>query len=211
MKNLRIALLALLLAFSHLSYSQVDVSVNPLAAILAYNPKGSVEFGINEDIGIELNGVLNTNTSAVGVSFGSGFTAGLIGKYYFNPDQPRSGFYIGPYFRYIQYKPIDDLGSNLAVFKRGKAGVFGGYKIVSSKRILFEFGLGVGSRVFNNFNADLGLPGFDLTGKIAIGYRFETNNGGVSNRNTETMNNEKEIDDRRKTTSRKKGKKKRRS
>ena len=214
MKNLRITLIALIVAgFSQLSYSQVDVSINPLAAILAQNAKGAVEFGIKDDIGIEVNGVYNTRSSALGPTLGTGFTVGAIGKYYFNPDEARSNFYVGPYFRYIQYEPIDDLGSNLAVFKRGKAGIFGGYKIVSAKNIFFEFGLGVGTRVFNNFTDSIDLPGFDLTGKIALGYRFGNNSGtstGNSTRNSkaEEMTEENEIDDRRKTTSRKKGKKK---
>lgn len=216
MKNFRITLLAfILVGVSQLSYSQVDVSINPLAAILAQNAKGAVEFGIKDDIGVELNGVYNTRSSALGPTLGTGFTVGVIGKYYFNPNQARSNFYVGPYFRYIQYEPIDDLGSNLAVFKRGKAGIFGGYKIVSAKKILFEFGLGIGTRLFNNFENTIELPGFDLTGKIAVGYRFGSNSGmsnGNSSRNSnaDEMGSEKEIDDRRKTTSRKKGKKKRR-
>lgn len=211
MKNLRITLLTLLVTgFAQLSWSQLEVSINPLAAIIAHNAKASVEYGISDEIGVELNGVLNTNSAILGTSLGTGFTVGVIGKYYFNPKGSIDGFYLGPYFRYIQYEPLDDLGSNIAVFKRGKAGIFTGYKIVSNRNIVFDFGIGAGSRVFNNFDGASLLPGFDLTGKIAIGYRFNTGGSSSSTTSNRGMNSTKEemeaeVDDRRK-----KGKKKKR-
>ena len=214
MQKLRITLLSfLIVGFSSLAWSQIDVSISPLAAIVSQNVKANVEFGTSEIIGIELNGTINTNSSSVGVSLGKGFTLGVIGKYYFNPNLSRSNFYVGPYFRYIEYEPLDDLGSNLQTFKRGKAGIFGGYKVVSAKNIVFEFGLGLGTRLFNNFTDDINLPGFDITGKIAVGYRFGGENSGSSgNSSRNKMSDDDKMtqdqaDDRRKS-SKKKGKKK---
>ena len=129
----------LLLASLHRMNAQTELKVSPVALLfggLAFSAEQQItpSFGLDADI-----------LAAV-----DGFGANLSGKYYFDPQQGIDRFHIG-----IFAGGITDNGVG--------GGFLAGYKWVSSKRIVFEAGVGVG-RTF-----DGGITGY---GKLHLGYRF---------------------------------------
>ena len=134
-----LTLTVLLLASLHHLNAQTELKVSPLALLfggLALSAEQQItpSFGLDADI-----------LAAV-----DGFGANLSGKYYFDPNQGIDRFHIG-----IFAGGITDNGVG--------GGFLAGYKWVSSKRIVFEAGVGVG-RTF-----DGGITGY---GKLHLGYRF---------------------------------------
>lgn len=129
----------LLLASLHHLNAQTELKVSPVALLfggLAFSAEQQIapSFGLDADI-----------LAAV-----DGFGANLSGKYYFDPREGIDRFHIG-----IFAGGITDNGVG--------GGFLAGYKWVSSKRIVFEAGVGVG-RTF-----DGGITGY---GKLHLGYRF---------------------------------------
>lgn len=129
----------LLLASLHRMNAQTELKVSPVALLfggLAFSAEKQINssFGLDADI-----------LAAV-----DGFGANLSGKYYFDPSQGIDRFHIG-----VFAGGITDNGIG--------GGFLAGYKWVSSKRIVFEAGAGVG-RTF-----DGGVTGY---GKLHLGYRF---------------------------------------
>jgi hypothetical protein len=138
MKKIWILPVFLLASLHHLN-AQTELKVSPVALLfggLAFSAEQQItpSFGLDADI-----------LAAV-----DGFGANLSGKYYFDPQQGIDRFHIG-----IFAGGITDNGVG--------GGFLAGYKWVSSKRIVFEAGVGVG-RTF-----DGGITGY---GKLHIGYRF---------------------------------------
>lgn len=138
MKKIWILLVFLLASLHHLN-AQTELKVSPVALLfggLAFSAEQQItpSFGLDADI-----------LAAV-----DGFGANLSGKYYFDPQQGIDRFHIG-----IFAGGITDNGVG--------GGFLAGYKWVSSKRIVFEAGVGVG-RTF-----DGGITGY---GKLHLGYRF---------------------------------------
>lgn len=129
----------LLLASLHRMNAQTELKVSPVALLfggLAFSAEQQItpSFGLDADI-----------LAAV-----DGFGANLSGKYYFDPREGIDRFHIGFFAG-----GITDNGVG--------GGFLAGYKWVSSKRIVFEAGVGVG-RTF-----DGGITGY---GKLHLGYRF---------------------------------------
>lgn len=138
MKKLGILPVLLLASLHHLN-AQTELKVSPVALLfggLAFSAEQQItpSFGLDADI-----------LAAV-----DGFGANLSGKYYFDPREGIDRFHIG-----IFAGGITDNGVG--------GGFLAGYKWVSSKRIVFEAGVGVG-RTF-----DGGITGY---GKLHLGYRF---------------------------------------
>jgi hypothetical protein len=138
MKKIWILPVLLLTSLHHLN-AQTELKVSPVALLfggLAFSAEQQItpSFGLDADI-----------LAAV-----DGFGANLSGKYYFDPQQGIDRFHIG-----IFAGGITDNGVG--------GGFLAGYKWVSSKRIVFEAGVGVG-RTF-----DGGITGY---GKLHLGYRF---------------------------------------
>jgi hypothetical protein len=138
MKKIWILPVFLLASLHHLN-AQTELKVSPVALLfggLAFSAEQQItpSFGLDADI-----------LAAV-----DGFGANLSGKYYFDPQQGIDRFHIG-----IFAGGITDNGVG--------GGFLAGYKWVSSKRIVFEAGVGVG-RTF-----DGGITGY---GKLHLGYRF---------------------------------------
>lgn len=138
MKKILILPLLLLASMYHLN-AQTELKVSPVALLfggLAFSAEKQINpsFGIDADI----------------LAAGDGFGANLSVKYYFDPKQGIDRFHIG-----IFAGGITDNGIG--------GGFLAGYKWISTKRIVFEAGAGVG-RTF-----DGGITGY---GKLHIGYRF---------------------------------------
>jgi hypothetical protein len=131
--------LTFLFASLHHVNAQTELKVSPVALLfggLAFSAEQQISpsFGLDADI-----------LAAV-----DGFGANLSGKYYFDPKVGIDRFHIG-----IFAGGITDNGVG--------GGFLAGYKWVSTKRIVFEAGVGVG-RTF-----DGGVTGY---GKLHLGYRF---------------------------------------
>lgn len=138
MKKIWILPVLLLASLHHLN-AQTELKVSPVALLfggLAFSAEQQItpSFGLDADI-----------LAAV-----DGFGANLSGKYYFDPREGIDRFHIGFFAG-----GITDNGVG--------GGFLAGYKWVSSKRIVFEAGVGVG-RTF-----DGGITGY---GKLHLGYRF---------------------------------------
>lgn len=177
--------------------AQIDVKLDPISALAVRNAKAGVEFGINNNIGIDLVGVysFNTNIPIIGISVGgSGFGARLIPKYYFSTKKGLDRFYVGPY---IKYKYTTAPGF---VFQRAAAGIYTGYKIVANNNIFFDIGFGFGRRIYRSLEDDLGtnlgdelefggIFAIDLDTKFAVGYRFGGTNSMEQNPSTGKQRN----------------------
>jgi hypothetical protein len=119
--------------------AQTELKVSPVALLfgglaLSAEQQISPSFGLDADI-----------LAAV-----DGFGANLSGKYYFDPKVGTDRFHIGIFAGGITYNGVG-------------GGFLAGYKWISTKRIVFEAGTGIG-RTF-----DGGITGY---GKLHLGYRF---------------------------------------
>lgn len=101
--------------------AQTEIKVNPIALLFTGIGVG-VEYGINNEFGVDLNALIVEGGGGVWVT----------GKYYLNPRQGLDRFHIG-----IFAGAITDVAPGL--------GFMIGQKIVSSSnKVLFDIGLGVG-------------------------------------------------------------------
>lgn len=136
-KNL--TLTAILIAcFCH-AHAQTELKVSPVALLfgglaLSAEQQISPSFGLDADI----------------LASADGLGANLSGKYYFDPKQGIDRFHIG-----IFAGGFTDNGVG--------GGFLAGYKWISTKRIVFEAGAGVGR------TTDGGITPY---GKLHLGYRF---------------------------------------
>ncbi|GAA5222381.1 DUF3575 domain-containing protein [Membranihabitans marinus] len=169
----------IMLMISLPAFSQLDVSINPIG--LLFKSIGvSAEKPVHENIGLEGTLNLNFNKYSVdGEDFNSnGFGLRALGKYYFNPDKGYDKFNAGAYLR-MSNNSVKYTGDKVKNFRLA-LGIYSGYKWVSKDNIIFELGLGVGRALTNNYKSDdtsfnaaeWPLLNFDITGKLAIGYRF---------------------------------------
>ncbi len=128
--------------FSCAASAQFELKSNPIALIFGV-PTIAAEYGIRDNIGIELYGVVFPEEAA-GIAF-------LSGKYYFNPREGLDRF-------------------NVGVFLGAGPGAFGGgfqigQKIVAKKGLIFEFGIGAGRGIENS-------PFIPYL-RLDLGYRFK--------------------------------------
>ena len=161
--------------------AQTDVTINPLGLLFS-NIGISVEGPMSENFGLEGTATFNFNSYDVldddYKSNGVGLRA--LGKYYFKPSKGIDKFHIGPYAR-VGFNSVNFTGDKVKNF-RFAIGFYTGYKWVSNGNVIFELGLGLGRAFVNKYNSDSAsfnlsdwpLLNFDITGKLAIGYRFGT-------------------------------------
>lgn len=161
------------------AFTQVDLSTNPLGIIFKYmhlytdvpvSQSISVEGGLGYSF--DRFEVLETEYKS------SGIVIRALGKYYFSPKNGHDRFNIGPYARFASAK-IKYSGENVNNSRLG-IGLYGGYKWVTKGNIIFELGIGMGRAFINKYTSDLSsfnandwpAGNFDVTGKMAVGYRF---------------------------------------
>jgi hypothetical protein len=169
------------------SAQKYEIKLNPIGLLFG-SPDLAGEYLINEHFGAELtlSAEMGKYTTISTDGFDpkkSGFGVMAAGKYYFNPDEPCSGFYSGIYLRQKSFKVTDNSDSNFVGFKRNivAGGFLFGQKWASNNGMVYELGLGIG-RTFSETNEwideqgtvddnDLKL-GIDFVGRFSIGYRF---------------------------------------
>jgi len=183
----KLVLLVVAIATFGFASAQIEAKINPLGAIFG-KPDISAEYIVSDSFGVEL-GVGFAFGKAMGVSVGdvyepkqSGFGVKLAGKYYFSPDDGGDGWYGDIYLRQESLTIDDTAHEGYNGFKRSifAAGVEFGKKWVFDSGFLVEAALGGGRAISeknewlnDNDSEDFGVKlGFDLTGKFAIGYRF---------------------------------------
>jgi Protein of unknown function (DUF3575) len=164
--------------------AQVDLKVNPVG-LLFKNLSAAAEFGLAENIGLEVTGGVGwnqLNLTGEDNFKGSIIRVGANGRYYFNPKNSIDGFYAGIYTRYAggAYKFEEERFNST----RFSGGFIFGYKVVArNEKLLFDFGLGFG-RAFvfkltdpndstNTANLDdIPFLNWDIPFYISIGYRI---------------------------------------
>ncbi len=176
MKHLTLVVLALFLSVS--AYSQVELKVNPIGLLFgSYNLLA--EFPASESFGIEGKvGYFSRNEdfSSEEWTYGA-FNLEAAGKYYFNPREGFDRFYVGPYVKFNtgNWEIKDGNSTESSNSTRVSLGLLFGQKWVGRNGLVFEIGLGAGRALVNTIdNNDLDglLFDLDLTGRLAIGYRF---------------------------------------
>ncbi len=168
--------IALLGAFS--AYGQVEVKVNPLGLLFgSYNVIAEVP--ASETFGIEGKvGFFNRDNDLGIVEYQySAFNVEAAGKFYFNPREGFDRFYVGPYAKFNTGNWEEQIdGERLEIGStRLSIGLLVGHKWVADSGFIFELGLGAGRAIVNEIDdTDLDdlLFDLDLTGRLAIGYRF---------------------------------------
>ena len=176
-----------LAAFSYNANAQIDVTVNPVGLLFS-SFSGGVDLGFTEDMSAELLVSTNFNKYTIAGSEykNNGFGVGAIGKYYFGPKNGCDKWHVGPYVKFGTgtAKFTDTTtGTNVSSsIKRVSLGVglYGGYKVVSAKNIVFDIGFGMGRNFINKWSwedgststTDLPFLDYDFIGKLAVGYRF---------------------------------------
>ena len=184
----------LLLTLAALSFgtaqAQVDIKVGPLG-LLFNNLNVGVEFGVNENVGIELTSGIDWKSLPLIVDENFSATAyllGINGRYYFNPTEKRlNGFYAGAYTRYKGgvYKFTDSDTEVTERFTRTRiaGGFLLGGKIVSrNERIIFDLGIGFGRSFVDKFKdpdgtdeadlSDIPFLNWDIPINLKIGFRI---------------------------------------
>ena len=184
----------LLLTLAALSFgtaqAQIDIKVGPLGLLFS-NLNLGVEFGVNENVGIELTPgidwkslplVADNNYSSVA------YRIGVNGRYYFNPTEKRlNGFYAGAYTRYgggvYKYTDPDTDITDKFTSTRIAGGFLLGGKIVSrNERVIFDLGIGFGRAFVYKFEdsdgsdsadlSDIPFVNWDIPINLKIGFRI---------------------------------------
>ena len=147
MKNL-LTILAVTLIYQA-SYSQVDVTIRPLALLYA-NVNVGADVALSQGVSAELR---------LGV-----FSTSLAAKFYLNPKTRADGFYLGGF---TNYSFLDE---------RGGVGFLLGGKVRSKRRFLFDANLGFGRAIIDTYTGDLsdflGFPNLMVIGKVSVGWRI---------------------------------------
>lgn len=162
-------------------FAQTEIKINPVGAIFG-SPDVSVEFAVNEDVGIEpFIGVNFTKLTVDNTTYkSSGFGYGAIGKYYFSPEKGIDKFYAGLYLRGGSSKFTSSSSNDNFSSTRLGLGLSLGYKWVSRKNVVFEIGGGLGRKLVGKYSnasgnvntADIPLLNIDGYLKFSVGYRF---------------------------------------
>lgn len=162
----RIQFSTLLILF--LSYglsAQIDIKFDPLALGFSKNIKGGIEVGLQNDIGIDIDGLYsgNINLPIIGVSIpGESIGTRIIGKYYFKPKYGVDQFYAGPYLKYRR-----NYGSGF-VHQRAAMGIISGVKFFTFDNLYIDLGFGIGARVFSSLINPVGNFIDEQLGTMAI-------------------------------------------
>jgi hypothetical protein len=154
-----IIILALFFATKSTIHAQIDVSASPLA-LIALGLAASVEYPLAPSFGLE--GYLITVPLA-------GFFAGSVSsKHYLRPKRGNDGFNVG-LFAGGGSRMGPGLGFNV------------GYKTVSKRGFILDFGFGLGRTLFwgSDISASTGFRSVEITPylKLNVGYRFPKKEG----------------------------------
>ncbi|WP_425422181.1 hypothetical protein [Phaeodactylibacter xiamenensis] len=154
-----IFILALFLTAKSTLHAQIDVGASPVP-LIALGLAASVEYPLNPSFGLE--GYLITFPVA-------GFFAGYVGpKHYLRPKRGNDGFSIG-LFAGGGSRMGSGLGFNV------------GYKTVSERGFILDFGFGMGRTLFggSDISALTGFRSVEITPylKLNVGYRFPKKEG----------------------------------
>jgi outer membrane protein W len=179
----RLMILALAV-FSLSSYdanAQIDVTLNTLGILVSGTQVG-VDLVISPDFSVEGSIGYNSNTDDDRSQKYTSVPIQFLGKYYFNPDDGADKFYVGGFLRYVNRSYKAEGTSSFADLTQSRfgVGVGLGYKIVSRKNIVFDFGTTFGTVVSDNtkyedsdgIQEEISIPGIIVGFKIGIGYRF---------------------------------------
>ena len=132
------------------STAQVEVKASPIAF---FSPRFSLPIGLEYVPSAHWGVTLDVNMAEL-------YYAYITGRHYFNPKLGGDKFYVGVFTGVS--RSIESFNVNSASVG---AGFLAGYKWVSTKRVIFETGLGLG----RNFDSGgLTLPYFQLH----LGYRL---------------------------------------
>jgi hypothetical protein len=178
-------LLTLLFCASFASlHAQTELKINPLGLIFS-SPNLSAEFAAKDNVGIEAIVGASWYTLTVIEKYKSfGANAGVLGKYYFNPETTIDKFYAGIYLRGGSNKFTSEVTSANSFSRSFFAGGFAiGQKWVSRNNIVFELGTGIGRNIVSKVTSGTGtvnlaavpLLNIDFFLRLDVGYRF----GGV--------------------------------
>lgn len=167
----------------------LEAKINPLGALFN-SPDVSIEYIINDDIGVEAKIGYNWNNDGTIISDDTrinGFTCAVIGKYYFNPENGCDRFYSGLYGKFklrngenhqtLLYLLPDYRSTAVAL------GLVLGFKLVGQNNIVLDINAGLGRPFVNNVNFldgtvdsvlenEARFGGIDGISTIALGYRF---------------------------------------
>lgn len=160
--------------------AQVDVTLNPIGLLFGDLSVGA-DFILSDEFSVE---------GTIGIGGGSddfsslkwtNIPIGVVGKYYFNPDDGADKFYADAFLRFISRSYKADGDTNYSEYSQTRfgLGVGIGYKSVSRSGIVFDIGFGVGRALIDNtkFESDgdeynVDWPDIMFQGKLGIGYRF---------------------------------------
>jgi len=173
--------------------AQLDATLN-ITSISSRNPQVGIEYSVSEKFGIGLDVGLPVGRYDIVVNDSettfkrSGVLASAHAKFYFNPDEATTGFYLAAYSRYRNITfadreidgvgdPIDDLKNN-----RLTVGLALGGKYLIADRFVVDAMIGGGAALVKDnglldaFEDDLGflesLQSIDLYLRVGIGYRI---------------------------------------
>ncbi len=164
-------------------FAQFEVKVNPIGLLFG-GISASGEYILSDNMGVEVSANLLSRKASFLAEDAklTGFGFGAAYKYYFSPEDGGDKFYANVYARYGGQKSKFDDGAGQQITANYSVVAVGfgvGYKWVADSGLLFELGLGAGRNLAQNWtlsdgtdNYDFPNWGFDLTGKLAIGWRF---------------------------------------
>ncbi len=167
----------------HKAEAQVDLTLNPVGVLFGDLNIGA-DFALAENFSLEAQ--VGFGISKIAGIRGTNIPINVVGKYYFNPKQGTDRFYADVFLRFVNRNWEYDDNSTNANFTSTRFGLgFGlGYKIVSTKGLVFDIGLGAGRALVTNnkyeedgFEQDVDWGNVIFLGKFGIGYRF----GGSKN------------------------------
>ena len=161
--------------------AQIDVTINPIGLLFGGINVGA-DFALSEEFSIEANVGYNAAKDEDRSQKYTGVPIQAVGKYYFNPDDGADKFYAAAFVRYVNRSYTADGSSSFADLTQSRLGAgFGvGFKSVSRKNIVFDFGVNVGRIIADNTKysdsdgtrENVSIPWAIFTVKLGVGYRF---------------------------------------
>jgi len=176
-------------------FSQIDIKIDPVAALIAKNIKGGLEVGLNDILALDIDGTYSNSLSLpyknLKFTHAKSFGFRINTKFYPYTQYRAEGLYIGPYLKYRYSK------SPLYRHNRWTMGFMTGYKNLLPNKFYVDIGAGFGIRAHSsvrNITGDYidGLIGrnffesiydyvstrvgkYDLPTRLTIGYRIDGN------------------------------------
>ena len=156
------------------AYAQLDVKIDPVDIALR-NPKVSVEYVVNRNVGIELvGGFRHGETMFRGWltkrELHKGYTLRAVGKFYVNPVTSADGIYAAVYAgqkSHITYSANESIKPE--TIEGFTSGLMLGYKQFFYPGFMIEVAGGLG----RNFGySQSHEKGNDVFGRVTVGYRF---------------------------------------